>query len=134
MSERKGVLRYCATLALIALLAPVQAWGQRAELDKIIQRKVLANGLEVIVVENHGVPLATIEIDVRNGSFTQSPEFEGLAHMYEHMIFQANSRFPEPNQCWDRASDLGAVFNAQTREEVVNYYMTLPAEKLGDGL
>jgi len=51
MSERKGVLRHCATLVLLALaLAPVQARGQRAELEKIIQRKVLANGLEVIVV------------------------------------------------------------------------------------
>jgi len=134
MSERKGVLRYCATLALIALLAPIQAWGQRAELDKIIQRKVLANGLEVIVVENHGVPLATIEIDVKNGSFTQSPEYEGLAHMYEHMFFKANSNYPELNQFWDRASELGAVFNGTTEEERVNYYMTVPAEKLGDAI
>ena len=135
MSERKGLLGYCATLAiLVSALAPLQAWGQRAELEKIIQRKVLANGLEVIVVENHGVPLATIEIDVKNGSFTQSPEYEGLAHMYEHMFFRANSEYPEPNQFWDRASDLGAVFNGTTREEVVNYYMTVPADKLGDGI
>ena len=135
MSERKGVLRYCATLAiLVAALAPMQAWGQRAELEKIIQRKVLPNGLEVIVVENHGVPLATIEVDVKNGSFTQSPAYEGLAHMYEHMFFRANSENPEPNQFWDRASDLGAVFNGTTREEVVNYYITVPADKLGDAL
>src|SRR6266513_5248470 len=135
MSERKGVLRYCATLLLLAsAIAPMQAQGQRAELEKIIQRKVLANGLEVIVVENHGVPLATIEIDVKNGSFTQSPQYEGLAHMYEHMFFRANSEYPEPNQFWDKASDLGAVFNGTTREERVNYYMTVPADKLGDGL
>ena len=135
MSERKGILRCCATLALLlATLSPVVAFGQRAELQKIIQRKVLGNGLEVIVVENHGVPLATIEIDVKNGSFTQSPEYEGLAHMYEHMFFRANSKYPEPNQFWDRASDLGAVFNGTTAEERVNYYMTVPAEKLGDGI
>jgi zinc protease len=119
---------------LASALAPVPARGQRAELEKIIQRKVLANGLEVIVVENHGVPLATIEIDVKNGSFTQTPEYEGLAHMYEHMFFRANSKYPEPNQFWDRASDLGAVFNGTTQEERVNYYMTVPAEKLGDGI
>ena len=121
-------------MLLVSALAPALAWGQRAELEKIIQRKVLANGLEVIVVENHGVPLATIEIDVKNGSFTQTPEYEGLAHMYEHMFFRANSKYPEPNQFWDRASDLGAIFNGTTREEVVNYYMTVPAEKLGDGI
>lgn len=116
------------------MFLPTRSEGQRAELDKIIQRKVLANGLEVIVVENHGVPLATIEIDVKNGSFTQSPEYEGLAHMYEHMFFRANSTYPEPNQFWDRASDLGAVFNGTTAEERVNYYMTVPAEKLADGI
>ncbi len=121
-------------MLLAAVLAPMQARGQRAELEKIIQRKVLPNGLEVIVVENHGVPLATIEIDVKNGSFTQSPEYEGLAHMYEHMFFRANANYPEPNQFWDRASDLGAVFNGSTQEERVNYYMTVPAEKLRDGI
>ena len=109
----------------------MEAGAQRAELEKIIQRKVLANGLEIIVVENHGVPLATIEIDVKNGSFTQSPAYEGLAHMYEHMFFRANSTYPDPNQFWDRASDLGAVFNGTTAEERVNYYMTVPAEKAG---
>ena len=135
MSVRKGVLCYCATLVLLAsAIAPAQAWGQRAELEKIIQRKVLPNGLEIIVVENHGVPLATVEIDVKNGSFTQTPEYEGLAHMYEHMFFRANSKYPEPNQFWDRASDLGAVFNGTTQEERVNYYMTVPAEKLGDAI
>jgi hypothetical protein len=96
----------------------MQAWGQRAELEKIIQRKVLSNGLEVIVVENHGVPLATIEIDVKNGSFTQSPEYEGLAHMYEHMFFRANTKYTEPNEFWDRASDLGAVFNGSRSSEM----------------
>jgi zinc protease len=128
-------MRYCATLALLlSALAPMEAGAQRAELEKIIQRKVLGNGLEIIVVENHGVPLATIEIDVKNGSFTQSPAYEGLAHMYEHMFFRANSTYPDPNQFWDRASDLGAVFNGTTAEERVNYYMTVPAEKLGDGI
>jgi zinc protease len=135
MSERKGVLRYCATLAfLLSVLLPMEARAQRAELEKIIQRKVLGNGLEIIVVENHGVPLATIEIDVKNGSFTQTPEFEGLAHMYEHMFFRADSKYPEPNQFWDRASDLGSVFNATTSEERVNYFMTVPTEKLADGI
>jgi zinc protease len=135
MPERKGILPYCATLALlISLVCSTAALGQRAELEKIIQRKVLSNGLEVIVVENHGVPLATVEVNVKNGSFTQPPEYEGLAHMYEHMIFRANSKYPEPSQFLDRLSDLGAVFNGTTQEERVNYYMTVPADKAGDAI
>ena len=135
MFERKGVQRCFATLALlVAALVPLEAKAQRAELDKIIQRKVLPNGLEVIVVENHGVPLVTVEIDVKNGSFTQSPEYEGLAHMYEHMFFKANSAYAEPNQFWDALTNVGAQFNAQTREEIVNYFMTVPSDKLGDAV
>jgi zinc protease len=84
--------------------------------------------MEVIVVENHGVPLSTVEIDVRNGAFTQTPEYEGLAHMYEHMFFKSNKDYPEPDEFVQRAAELGAVFNASTREEVVNYFITVPAD------
>lgn len=122
-----------ATAAPVVLPAPVVAQS-RAELEKVLRRKVLANGLEIIVVENHGVPIATLEIDVRNGAFTQSPEYAGLAHMYEHMFFKANKDLPEPDMFTDRAAELGAVFNGSTREEVVNYYLTLPADSLDGGL
>jgi zinc protease len=117
-----------------ALTPPPLVAQSRAELDKVLRRKVLANGLEVIVVENHGVPIATLEIDVRNGAFTQPPEYAGLAHMYEHMFFKANADLPEPDMFTDRAAELGAVFNGSTREEVVNYYLTLPADSLAGGL
>jgi len=113
---------------------PAAAAGMRATLEKVIHKTVLPNGLEVIVIENHGVPLATVEIDVRNGAFTQTPEYEGLAHMYEHMFFKANASYPEPEQFVQRAAELGAVFNGSTREEVVNYYITLPSDSVAAGL
>jgi zinc protease len=85
-------------------------------------------------VENHGVPIATLEINVRNGAFTQTPEFAGLAHMYEHMFFKANKDLPDAQAFNDRAGELGAVFNGTTQEERVNYYLTLPADSLPGGL
>jgi zinc protease len=127
---RRVVLPICG----LALLVVQPANGQRAELEKFIHQRVLPNGLEVIVVENHGVPLTTIEFDVKNGSFTQPPGSEGLAHMYEHMFFRANGQLPLPDQFIERASRLGAVFNGTTQEERVNYYMTLPADSLEGGL
>jgi len=114
-------------------LAPV-LHAQRAELERRIRRDTLANGMEIIVVENHGVPLATLEIDARNGSFTQSPTYEGLSHLYEHMFFKANASYPEPEQFVARASELGAVFNGTTTEERVNYYITLPSDSTKPGL
>lgn len=50
--------------------------------------KTLANGLEVIVLPDASVPIVTVELDVRNGSFTESPELNGLSHLYEHMFFK----------------------------------------------
>ena len=112
-------------------LVPSAAHAQsRAELERVLHSKVLPNGLEVIVVENHGVPLATVEVNVRNGAFTQTPDYAGLAHLYEHMFFRANEQYPEPGDFLDRASSLGAVFNGTTQEERVNYYLTVPADSL----
>lgn len=113
-------------LAFVAFGRPLQA--QRAELEKRIKREVLPNGLEVIVVENHGVPLATIEADAKNGSFTQSATYEGLSHLYEHMFFKANRQYARPEAFVNRASELGAVFNGTTQEEQVNYYLTVPSD------
>jgi zinc protease len=122
-------------VSVLPALMPLPLVAQsRAELDKVLRRKVLANGMEVIVVENHGVPIATLEINVRNGAFTQSPEYAGLAHMYEHMFFKANKDLPTADAFNDRAGELGAVFNGTTQEERVNYYLTLPADSVAGGL
>lgn len=130
----RALRRLVAAVAAVGLALPSAAAAQRADLEKIIQRRVLANGLEVIVVENHGVPIATLEIDVRNGAFTQPPEYAGLAHLYEHMFFKASEAYPNPEALLGRASELGAVFNASTGEERVNYYLTLPADSVEGGL
>ena len=119
---------------LVMAMMPSVLLAQRAELEKIIKRKVLANGLEVIVVENHGVPLATVEVNVKNGAFTQSPEYAGLAHMYEHMFFRSNATYPRPETFVGRAGELGAVFNGTTQEERVNYYITLSADSVEAGI
>jgi zinc protease len=124
------LLRRLAPTLLGLLLLPGLAAAQRAELEKILSKKLLPNGMEIVVLENHGVPLATVELNVRNGSFTQGKGYEGLAHLYEHMFFKANDALPNPDEFVSRASDLGAVFNATTQEERVNYYMTLPKDSV----
>ena len=52
--------------------------------------KTLPNGLEVIVLQDSSVPIVTVEMAVRNGSFTEPPELNGLSHLYEHMFFKPN--------------------------------------------
>lgn len=84
--------------------------------------KILPNGLEVIVLEDHSIPLVTVELAVKNGSFTEPPELNGLSHLYEHMFFKANCAVLQ-NAAYLRDMDAtGVLSNASTREEIVNYY------------
>jgi zinc protease len=94
----------------------------------------LDNGLEILVVEDKTVPLATVEITTKNGSYTESPEFNGLSHLYEHMFFKANKDYPSQEAYMARVRELGIVFNGTTSEERVNYFFTLPKTNLENGL
>ncbi len=86
--------------------------------------KVLPNGLEIIVLEDHSVPLVTVELAVRNGSYTEPPELNGLSHLYEHMFFKANRAIVNVEEYVKSIDDLGISYNGETREELVNYYFT----------
>jgi zinc protease len=93
-----------------------------------IAKKTLDNGLEVIVVENHALPLVTIEIAVRNGSMTEPPEYNGLSHLYEHMFFKANQALPSQEQWLAKARSLGMSWNGTTNTERVNYFVTTTSD------
>lgn len=120
-------------LALAICAAPARA-AQIAKHDFGISSAKLANGLEIIVVENHALPLATIEVAVKNGAYTQPPEFEGLAHLYEHMFFKANAAIPTQEKYMERLRELGAQWNGTTSDERVNYFMTIHKKSLREGL
>ena len=94
----------------------------------------LQNGLEVLTIEDNTVPLATIEITVRNGAYTESPEYDGLSHLYEHMFFKANKDIPSQEDFIKRINELGISMNGTTSGERVNYFITLSSSKLNEGL
>ena len=100
-----------------------QAPAPLAEAAPFVNR-VLANGLEVIVLEDHSVPLVTCELAVRNGSFTEPPELNGLSHLYEHMFFKMSPERARGSDYLRDIDQLGIVYNGETHEEVVNYYFT----------
>src|ERR1700739_1168137 len=94
----------------------------------------LPNGLEVLVIENHKVPLATIEIAVKNGAYTEGSEFSGLSHLFEHMFFKANKDYPTQEKFLKRTQELGAIWNGTTGTERVNYFFTFDRDSLKAGL
>jgi zinc protease len=94
----------------------------------------LDNGLEVVVIENHKVPLATIEIAVKNGAYTEGPEYSGLSHLFEHMFFKANKDYPDQQKFIQRTEELGMIWNGTTGDERVNYFFTFDRDSLEAGL
>src|ERR1700743_2146823 len=73
--------------------------------------KQLPNGLQVLVIENSKVPLATVEIAVKNGAFTEDSVYNGLSHLFENMFFKANTSYPTQEVFLKRTQDLGAIWN-----------------------
>lgn len=114
----------CATLAVSA----------QPRLPKNYYWTKLANGLEVVVIENNRVPLATIEIAVKNGAYTEGPEYSGLSHLFEHMFFKANKDYPDQEKFINRTEELGAIWNGTTNVERVNYFFTFDKDSLEAGL
>jgi len=111
------------------LLAPALALAEPA-----YQTRTLSNGLTVLVAEDLTSPLVTVEIGVRNGAMTESPEFNGLSHLYEHMFFKANAVLPNQEAYLARARELGLVWNGTTSTERVNYFFTTARERLPEAL
>src|ERR1700752_170529 len=85
---------------------------------------MLPNGLEVIILEDHSIPLVTIELAVKNGSYTEPPELNGLSHLYEHMFFKQNRAIANAQDYLRAIGQMGIAYNGTTREEVVDYSFT----------
>ena len=117
-------------LILFCFVFSISIFGQKYGITK----QTLNNGMDVIVIDNPVVPLVTIEFDVKNGAFTEAPEYDGLSHLYEHMFFKANSEIPSQEKYMERIRELGAVWNGTTSAERVNYFITLPKDSLVPGL
>ena len=122
--------RRIVLLACAFSLFSAHAVSQKYE----IYQKTLKNGLDVIVVQNPAVPLVTVEINVKNGGYTESPDFTGLSHLYEHMFFKANEAIPNQERYLERLRELGASWNGTTSQERVNYFITLGRDSLEQGL
>ncbi|HVG38508.1 MAG TPA: pitrilysin family protein [Pyrinomonadaceae bacterium] len=124
--QKKTKRAAAATASTPPTPAPTAAPRQPAQLIN----RVLANGLEVIVLADHAVPLVTVELAVKNGSYTEPPEFNGLSHLYEHMFFKANRATVNQEEYLKTAGQLGITYNAQTNTELVNYYYTTTSPNL----
>jgi len=92
----------------------------------------LRNGLDIMVVEDHSVPLATVMMTFKGGIITESENTNGLNALYMQMFLKDNK---DQDDAAYYAGQLGIVsWNTSVREEFGTYQFTLPKANLEKGL
>ena len=89
----------------------------------------LANGLTVIVHEDHKAPIVAVNIWYHVGSKNEVVGKTGFAHLFEHLMFNGSENF---NDDWFKALEkLGATdMNGTTNEDRTNYFQNVPTAAL----
>jgi zinc protease len=96
-------------------------------------KKVLDNGLTILLRESHRAPVVELQIWANVGSADERPGEEGLAHFHEHMLFKGTER-REVGAVAGDIEGLGGQINAYTSFDSTVYHATLPADAWRDGL
>ena len=93
----------------------------------------LANGLRLIVAEDHLAPVVAINVWYDVGSKHEQPGKTGFAHLFEHVMFQG-SRHVAKAEHIALVQAAGGTMNGTTWLDRTNYFETLPAHQLDLGL
>ncbi len=89
----------------------------------------LKNSLEVILSEDHRLPLVAIDIWYHVGPANEKPGRTGFAHLFEHMMFQGSKHAgDQPFQLLEGAG--ATLINGTTDFDRTNYFETMPANQL----
>jgi len=94
------------------------------------QESRLANGLDVILHEDHRTPIVSVDIWYNVGSKDEAPGHYGFAHLFEHVMFQGSKHVPEDTyfRYLERAG--ASSVNGTTAEDRTNYFETVPKNRL----
>jgi zinc protease len=88
------------------------------------------NGLEVILAEDHSLPIVAIDIWYHAGPINEPAKRTGFAHLFEHLMFQGSAHVAD-DQHFELLQARGASFvNGTTGFDRTNYLETLPANEL----
>lgn len=95
------------------------------------QKRILPNGLTVIVHRDTSTPMAAVNLLYRVGSRNEHYDHTGFAHLFEHLMFGGSvnvSSYDEPVQM------AGGENNAFTNNDYTDYYVALPKENIETAL
>jgi zinc protease len=115
-------------LAAAALLAGIAASPAMAEVFNPATF-TLANGLQVVVVENHRAPVATHMVWYKVGAADEPLGKSGIAHFLEHLMFKGTSNVPV-GEFSAQVARVGGNENAFTTQDYTAYFQTVAVENL----
>jgi zinc protease len=123
-----------SAIALLALFPGPTATSpppSTSDLPQIpFEKYVLANGLEVILHEDHRIPEVAVDVWYKVGSRDELPGRTGFAHLFEHVMFQGTKHIPEDKH-FEFLQKAGASnVNGSTSHDRTNYYEVVPSNQL----
>ena len=90
------------------------------------EKTTLPNGLDVIVHVDRRLPLVAVNIWYHVGSKQEVPGRTGLAHLFEHLMFEGSAH--QPRGYFVSLQRAGAAVNGSTSPDRTNYWETVPSE------
>jgi zinc protease len=119
-------------LIAAAMAAPLPAQEKSAEIrpPKLeFTKHRLANGLEVILLEDHEVPVVNLQVWYHVGGKDEEPGHTGFAHLFEHLMFKGSAHVGTDEH--SRIIEaVGGFDNASTYDDYTNYFETFPSNYL----
>jgi zinc protease len=115
-------------LALTALIIAVAAAPQEQKRENVV-RATLDNGLRVVIVRDPLAPVVTVEENYLAGGNETPAGFPGTAHAQEHMAFRGCAGL-SADQIAAIYAQLGGTQNADTQQNITQYFVTVPSQDL----
>jgi predicted Zn-dependent peptidase len=122
-----------AVLVAASLLQPASAGAADPDAAKITlatRSTRLANGLQVVLHEDHRTPIVAVNIWYHVGSKDEVAGRHGFAHLFEHVMFQGSKHVPEDTYIRDLERVGATDVNGSTAEDRTNYHETVPRNRL----
>jgi zinc protease len=103
-------------------------YGEK-KLDIPYEKWELANGLTILIHEDHSDPIVYLGVTYHTGSARETHGKTGYAHFFEHMLCMGSEHAPNKGQ-WNFVEQAGGMTNASTSYDETNYYQVFPSNYL----
>lgn len=94
-----------------------------------VEKTILDNGMEVLLISNHRVPAIMHMVWYKVGGIDEIDGHTGLAHYLEHLMFHGTDKYPK-DKIDKEVSSFGGSHNAFTSYDFTAYYQNIPKDYL----